>query len=74
VLGPDAPLAKSIKFIENYGFFGFLGLQYSRENRHQSRHLRPTPPSGGAKKWKKVKISLKISFIDKFITTHGSGK
>jgi hypothetical protein len=41
---PTPTLAKSIKFIENYGFFGFLGLHYSRENRHQSRHLRPTPP------------------------------
>jgi hypothetical protein len=27
VLGPGPPLGKIIKFIENYGFFAFLGLQ-----------------------------------------------
>jgi hypothetical protein len=43
-LGPDPPLGFSIKFIEIYGFLRFLGLQYSRKNRHQSRHLQQTPP------------------------------
>jgi hypothetical protein len=33
-----------------------LGLQYSRENRHQSRHLRPTPPRRTPKSGKKSKL------------------
>jgi hypothetical protein len=38
------PLGENIKFIDFYRNLPFLGLQYSRKNRHQSRHLRPTPP------------------------------
>jgi hypothetical protein len=51
VLGPGPPPCDFINFIEKSGFFWFLGLQYSRENRHQSRHLRPTPPAEDPKKW-----------------------
>jgi hypothetical protein len=63
-LGPDPPLAIFIKFIEIMGFFVFLGLQYSREKRHQSRHLRPTPPRAEPKSGKKSKIDRKMSFIE----------
>jgi hypothetical protein len=40
------------------GFFVFLGLQYSRKNRHQSRHLRPTPPRKEPKSGKFRKILI----------------
>jgi hypothetical protein len=44
VLGAGPPPGNFNKFIGFYEFFAFLGLQYSRKNRHQSRHLQPTPP------------------------------
>jgi hypothetical protein len=63
-LGPDPPPVKFIEFIEIYGFFWFLGLQYSRENRHQSRHLRPTPPRRTPKMGKNRNFSKNMVLYD----------
>jgi hypothetical protein len=58
VLGGPPPGLKFMEFIEKSGFFWFLGLQYSRKKRHQSRHLRPTPPRRTPKSGKFRKISI----------------
>jgi hypothetical protein len=74
VLGGDPPLGRKHKIYRKIVFFCVFGPSIQPGKPSPKSASTPYPPSGGAKKWKKVKISLKISFIDKFITTHGSGK
>jgi hypothetical protein len=72
VLGGPPPGLKFIEFIEKLGFFAFLGLQYSRKNRHQSRHLRPTPPRRTPKSDIFRNLSILLIIRDP-IYNHGSG-
>jgi hypothetical protein len=75
VLGPGPPPGHCIKFIDFSRFLAFLGLQYSRKNRHQSRHLRPTPPRKEPKSGNFSKKWVFIDFIAIFINYRliGSG-
>jgi hypothetical protein len=72
VLGPGPPPEIFNKFYRFYGFFAFLGLQYSRKNRHQCRHLQPTPPRKVSKSDIFRKLSIFIDFIRPVLFDHDS--
>jgi hypothetical protein len=50
-LGPTPPPGESANLSIFIDFLCFLGLQYSRKNRHQNRHLQQTPPKKWSENW-----------------------
>jgi hypothetical protein len=77
VLGPGPPPGEFIEIYRFYAFFSILGPAIQPGKPSPKSASTAYPPSGGAKKWKKVKIIENKRFLimltygsDKFITTY----
>jgi hypothetical protein len=65
VLGPGPPPGRKHKIYRKLWFFAFFGPSIQPGKPSPKSASTPYPPSGGAKKWKKVKFLRKNVFYRK---------